>query len=554
MFKKGVMWLLISSVLGACAPNKHKTFRLSAPQGPSDTGLVAELEDRAAVDIIKKRFPQTEIRPLSPRHNLYEFFGLSEVELKSAVKVRFTTKNTYYMLKPLAMPGDDVQIDGLPRCATATQHPEARIHINGVRASQYAATTITRGETLTISAADSRPHPQRPSKLRTAIVVGAPGFSSVSDKPVIDSDHQFKPDALGAYQIGVLVQDEKLACSLETTYVLVSENAPFQPGQLSKAVDRKFFRHLNDIGAEAAWALSQGEGVTVAIVDSGVNYNHPYLAPNILMNDKERGADGQDNDGNGLVDDELGYDFVNGDGLPFDDDGHGSHVAGLVAAQEIGVAPKAKILAVKTMTSIGGDAGSVAAGVLYAVDRGARVINLSLGSAMSHPLLERAIRYAESKNVIVVAAAGNGDEVLRLGYDIDKSPVYPASLHTANMITVAALDDQGALTTYSNFGATSVDVAAPGGTPKAPLISTALDNPRGQPFVGLFGTSMATPLVSGMVADILAAEPTLTPLDVRFRLLGAGPTDARLEGKVASLRRLRADDALNLNSRQFLGL
>src|SRR5262249_18824833 len=150
------------------------------------------------------------------------------------------------------------------------------------------------------------------------------------------------------------------------------------------------------------------------------------------------------------------------------------------AGLQFGLAPHAKILPVKAMTPAGGDIGTIAAAIRYAVDRHANIINMSLGAATPkpHPALVSAMDYAKSKGVLVVVAAGNGDDK-GIGYSIDPSPVFPASLNSDNMISVAASAEGEELSKYSNFGVKTVHVVAPGGDmPNDPMYSTAFENVR----------------------------------------------------------------------------
>ncbi|HMN70218.1 MAG TPA: S8 family serine peptidase, partial [Bdellovibrionales bacterium] len=244
-----------------------------------------------------------------------------------------------------------------------------------------------------------------------------------------------------------------------------------------------------------------------------------------------------------------GLDLVAGDVYPYDDDAHGSHVAGLAAGRGFGVARKASVIPVKVMTSLGGDTGSIAAGIVYAVDRGARIINLSLGAqaALPHPAMVKAAAYAEAHDAVLVVAAGNGDPSTGLGFSIDTKSVFPASLQNDNLITVAA-SSGGKLAPYSNFGARDVDVVAPGGkTPDDVMISAAYDNPEGALFIGMNGTSMATPVVSGVLALLLDVNPNLTGKELKNAVLAAGPRSPELSSVTVSGRLLDAYEALTLS-------
>lgn len=241
-----------------------------------------------------------------------------------------------------------------------------------------------------------------------------------------------------------------------------------------------------DVNVLAAWDATRGAGQVVAVVDTGVALTHPDIAPNLWTNPGEIPDNGVDDDGNGLVDDVHGYDFAartvdtsgskpvtlrTPDADPDDFDGHGTHVAGTVAAVAdngigvAGVAPEAKVMVVRALDGNGeGTIADVAEGIAYAARQGATVINLSLGvtpapeeRAGAAQLLGLAIELAAARGAVVVAAAGND------AHDNDVEPTYPCALRHANLICVAAIDATGAFdAAYSNHGATTVDVAAPG--------------------------------------------------------------------------------------------
>jgi len=226
----------------------------------------------------------------------------------------------------------------------------------------------------------------------------------------------------------------------------------------------------------------------VAIVDSGMDYNHPDLADNLWINPNDK-IDGIDNDGNGYIDDNIGWDFVNSDNSPRDGFYHGTHVAGIVAT----IDPNVKIMPLRFQNDQGlGYTGAAATAINYAVDmklRGHNVsaINLSWGGGTSSSLvLQSAIKRASDNGIVVVVAAGNNAS------DNDIVPRYPSSYRFNNTISVAAINADKSLAGYSNYGKNSVDVAAPGTN----ILSTL---PNGQ-YGYVSGTSMAAPYVSGLVS------------------------------------------------------
>ncbi|MHC5613853.1 MAG: S8 family peptidase [Nostoc sp.] len=261
------------------------------------------------------------------------------------------------------------------------------------------------------------------------------------------------------------------------------------------------------IKAPEAWAHGYtGKGVVVAVVDTGVDYNHEDLKDNIWTNPKEIAGNGKDDDGNGYVDDIHGWNFVDNNNNVLDDNGHGTHVSGTIAGENnnygvTGIAYNAKIMPVKVLDDSGsGSYTSIAKGIHYAVDNGANVINLSLGGAYSNPTLELAIDYASSKGVIVVMAAGN---------DSGSSPDYPASYASKSGIAVGAVDRNNNLADFSNRSGTNQIsyVTAPG-------VNVYSSVPNNQ-YATYSGTSMAAPHVAGVVALMLSANSKLTDAQVR---------------------------------------
>lgn len=206
------------------------------------------------------------------------------------------------------------------------------------------------------------------------------------------------------------------------------------------------------VSALAAWDSTRGSGEVIAVVDTGVDLTHPDLAGNLWTNPAP------------TMGDVHGYDFVDDDGSPDDYDFHGTHVAGTAAAIAgndlgiSGVAPEAEVMAVRVLDGDGsGSTADVADGIVYAANHGADVINLSLGSpGSSDPVMSNAIDVAAARDAVVVVAAGNSRT------DNDVEPTTPCVLPQANLICVAALRQAGGLASFSNFGANSVDLAAPG--------------------------------------------------------------------------------------------
>ncbi len=297
---------------------------------------------------------------------------------------------------------------------------------------------------------------------------------------------------------------------------------------------------MTKIAAPAAWDLTTGSpSVVIAVIDSGVDYTHPDLVANIHTNAAEVAGNFFDDDSNGFVDDYYGYDFVNSDGAPLDDDEHGTHCAGTVGAQGnnatgvTGVNWQVGILPVKVLDANGdGFLTDIAAGIEYAVDRGASILSMSLSGPSNAGALESAIEYARQQNVLVVVAAGND------GLDNDETPSFPASSTAANILAVAATNSRDQLASFSNYGEVSVDVAAPG----VEILSTVPNNL----YKILSGTSMATPAVAGLAGLIKAANGSLTYLQIKDIIMASVDQRASLRGTTVSGGRVNAANAVSM--------
>jgi subtilisin family serine protease/fibronectin type 3 domain-containing protein len=299
-----------------------------------------------------------------------------------------------------------------------------------------------------------------------------------------------------------------------------------------------------DIDAPEAWEATVGSGNTmVAVIDTGVDYTHPDLAANMWVNTAElNGKRNKDDDGNGYVDDVYGYDFVNRDGDPMDDQGHGTHVAGTIGAvadNGIGVAGvnwNVQIMALKFLDSDGYGSESDAIDALgYAVANGATIVNASWGGdPFSHAMYD-ALSAARDAGLVFVAAAGNGNW-LGIGQDNDASPFYPASYDLDNVIAVAATDHNDDRAIFSNYGATTVDLGAPG----VNILSTV----PGSSYSTSSGTSMAAPHVAGVVALVRDLHPDWTYRQAIDQVLATTDPIEALEGITVTGGRLNAAAAV----------
>ncbi len=278
-----------------------------------------------------------------------------------------------------------------------------------------------------------------------------------------------------------------------------------------------------DLQALKAWATTQGSpSVVIGVLDTGIDLTHPDLAANIYVNPGEIPNNGIDDDGNGYIDDVNGWDFASKDNSIFDSaaaDKHGTHVAGIIAASanEIGVrgvAPGVTLLPLKFMSGQTGYTSDALEAIEYAKQAGVKIINASFGSTTANPALEEAIRQS---GILFVSGAGNN------GADSAKAPVYPAAFALPNVLSVAALDNQGKLLATSNYGG-NVDVAAPG----AAILSTV----PGETYGYLSGTSMASAYVAGVAGLILSQFPDMDAVQLAQRVQSATTPLAALKGKV----------------------
>ena len=300
---------------------------------------------------------------------------------------------------------------------------------------------------------------------------------------------------------------------------------------------------MQAIDCPAAWDITTGAGsVVVGIIDSGVNMNHEDLAANMWTNPGEIAGNNIDDDSNGFIDDIYGWDFAYSDFNPMDDDGHGSHTAGTVAGVGnnatgvVGVSWSTKIMALKFFDSLGNGLTTDAIDALHYTimmrERGIniRVTNNSWGGGGYSQGLYDAIRDVGESGQLFMAAAGN------YGGDNDVFPFFPASYNLSNIIAVAASHTNDALAGFSHFGATTVDLAAPG----VSVLSSVING-----YGRKDGTSMATPHVAGAAALLWEAYPEAAWSQVRAFLLAGVDPIASYAGKILSGGRLNVAGALN---------
>ncbi|MDD1729216.1 MAG: S8 family serine peptidase [Methanospirillum sp.] len=293
-----------------------------------------------------------------------------------------------------------------------------------------------------------------------------------------------------------------------------------------------------DIHVIPAWAQTTGsDSVVVAVIDTGVDYNHPDLAGNIWTNPGETPGNGVDDDGNGYIDDVHGWNFVTNSNDPMDDNGHGTHCAGVIGAvgnNGIGISginQKVKIMPLKILGKDGnGDMAGILKAIAYARSMGANVISCSWGGTTRSEALGDAIAQT---SVPVICAAGNS------GVNTDVIPQYPSGFDSPQIISVAASDASDGIPNYSNYGTSSVDVAAPGD-----WILSTYPTSLGYDYIKMKGTSMATPQVSGLAALILSVNPGLSADQIKQLIVNNVDNKPAFTGKIGSGGRIDAEKTL----------
>ena len=276
-----------------------------------------------------------------------------------------------------------------------------------------------------------------------------------------------------------------------------------------------------DIDAPEAWDIFTGVScVLVGVIDTGIDYTHPDLADNVWTNPAEIPGNGLDDDGNGYIDDVHGWDFHNRDGDPMDDHSHGTHCSGTIAGRgnnSIGVAGvcwKARLAGLKFISANGSGYNSNAVEAIeYATANGIRITSNSWGGGGYSQSMKDAIDAAGAAGGLFIAAAGNDTN------NNDAEPSYPASYTCDNIIAVAAADHKDTLAWFSNWGKTSVDLAAPG----VSILSTVINGG----YAKYSGTSMATPHVAGVAALLRAYSPNTTVEQIKAAIMtGTDPIPA----------------------------
>lgn len=336
----------------------------------------------------------------------------------------------------------------------------------------------------------------------------------------------------------VLLANDSTVAYAEPDYLLTSNMVPNDPQFIQQYALDNTNNPASDISAVSAWDITTGSpDVVVAIIDSGVDYNHQDLQANIWKNIDEIPGNGIDDDQNGFIDDIRGWNFNSNNNDPMDDNNHGTHVAGIIGASgnnSIGISGvnwNVKIMPLKFMNSRGQGRTSAAINALeYAVANGARVSNNSWGGGTFSQALFDAIQAANSSGHLFIAAAGND------AINNDRTAHYPSNYNLPNIIAVAATDQNDRLASFSNFGLQTVDIAAPG----VSVFSTIRNNQ----YSLMSGTSMAAPFVSGAVGLILAQNFNLSVIEIKNQLLNNVDPVTSLSNNTVSGGRLNVYSAI----------
>ena len=417
-------------------------------------------------------------------------------------------------------------------------------------------------------------------RLETSAKKSAQILNSLKDIPqVLYVQPNYKISLLENYQIEDPLRRAAFMRGMQNTArALAPADNPAIPGIPSENIGADSLLPqqwgMKDNNVEQAWKFTMGNpDLIVAVLDTGVDYTHEDLLPNLWRNSKEIPGNNIDDDNNGFIDDMIGWDFVSNDNLPYDlsmdpiqvlfsggNPGHGTHCAGNVAARGnngmgiAGVAPNVKIMSLRFLSEKGGGTTADAIkSIKYAVDNGAKILSNSWGSEGEDPnegtenqALRDIITYGEQRGVLFIAAAGNGHKGVGYNNDSDPQPAYPASYDHESIISVAALDVNNELGSFSNWGMKSVDIGAPG----VNVFSTMVGNHYSNLVVNVGGfeipwdgTSMATPHVAGAAALYWSLHPTKSWKEIKTAILSSAKKIPAMTGKSTSEGKL---DVLSL--------
>jgi thermitase len=401
--------------------------------------------------------------------------------------------------------------------------------------------------TLAAVCTDAQAAPSRANGNRCIVKINHTAAANQKSRPF--NFRSVNPTKRAPVEMGVMeftsaatVGDENVSVSAQTMKSVCNQLKDYFPGvvlaaspdyevSVSTVPNDAGYSSLYGMGkikAPEAWDVShEAQNVVVGIIDTGIDYNHPDLIGNIWTNTGETPANGLDDDNNGFIDDVHGYDFHSNDGDPLDDNGHGTHCAGTIGGRGnngigvAGVAWSVKMAGLKFLGANGsGYLSNAIRAINYASMMGFKITNNSWGGGGFSQAMSDAIKSAGDAGMLFVAAAGNS------GVNADYIPMYPAAYNLPNIVSVAATDSNDLLGYFSNYGVTTVDLAAPG----VGIYSTYK---YGQ-YATLSGTSMATPHVAGMAALLKAVYPDYSYAQLKDSLLNNTDYKNNLAGMVAT--------------------
>jgi thermitase len=373
--------------------------------------------------------------------------------------------------------------------------------------------------------------------------------SGVLVKSVFSASHMMHVKVSNAAARDSLYSDPDVEF-IEPNYILsVNPVAVSALGSAPESTD-DYNQSNSNVKVKDSWAeqkpYNQGTKAIVAVIDTGLDFNHLLFkdSGSIWENTVEKnGASGVDDDANGYVDDINGWNFVTNSPNMFDDNKHGTHVSGIVlgVGQDITAYPvresKVKIMALKFLDSSGsGSTANAINAIYYAVAKGAKVINNSWGGPSYSQSLHEAYNYAYTQGVVIVSAAGNSNS------NNDVTAMYPSSLDSPNNISVLASTDTDQKASFSNYGATTVHIAAPGNMILSSVPGVGCLAPGC--FQMLSGTSMAAPFVAGLAALVSREAPQLSAYQIKSIVVGSIDTISNFSGKVTSNGRVNAYKAI----------
>lgn len=422
-------------------------------------------------------------------------------------------------------------------------------------------------------------------KERNAILEANPGITHDPTSVLIHFEDDASPDAVALVKQvvrGVTIQEFPLTPGLQHVMIGTSVESAVAVGDLIrqtmgavKYIEPDYIYHLSatpndtfygllwglhntgqtvngdpgiadaDIDGPEAWDVTTGgSSFVIAVCDSGLRRTHEDISGNLWTNPGEIAGNRIDDDRNGYVDDTQGWDFYFNDNDPNDGNGHGTHVAGTIGAKGnngrgvTGVNWNCRLVSLRIANNQGAISSTAAINAInYCVGKGIKISNHSWGGGGYSSSMFNTINAARTAGHLVVAAAGNGGAD-GVGDNNDSTPQYPASYNLDNIISVAAINNNNGLASFSNFGATTVDLGAPG------VMIASCWNTNNTAYVYLDGTSMATPHVSGVAALVWARNPTWTYSQVRSKILSTVTPLSSLSGKCATGGALNANNAV----------